>query len=154
FKYQADLESIADANGSTRDTRTSGYQASVDYVVGKLRSFGYHPQITSFNLPEWIENSTPVLTRTDVDPDKSYVPGTAADDDTADVDFITFELSPSGDLTDVPVVPTNDIVIPSPGGTTSGCEPGDFPAAVDGAVALIQRGTCAFVDKLANAEDA
>jgi len=64
FKHQANLESIADANGGTRDTRTPGYQASVDFVVKKLRSFGYHPQITSFNLPEWVENSTPVLTRT------------------------------------------------------------------------------------------
>jgi len=93
FKYQADLETIADANGSTRDTRTSGYQASVDYVVGKLKSFGYMPKIVQFNLPEWVENGTPVLTRTDVDPDQSYVAGTAADDDSPAVDFITFELS-------------------------------------------------------------
>ncbi len=75
FKHQADLEAIGDANGGTRDTRTPGYQASVDYVAGQLRSYGYRPQIVQFNLPEWVENSTPVLTRTDVDPDKSYGPG-------------------------------------------------------------------------------
>jgi Zn-dependent M28 family amino/carboxypeptidase len=153
FKYQGDLEAIADANGSTRDTRTPGYQASVDYVVGKLKSFGYKPQIVQFNLPEWVENSTPVLTRTDVDPDRSYKAGTAADDDSPAVDFITFELSPSGNLTNVPVVPTNDVQIPSTGGSTSGCEPEDYPAAVNGAVALIQRGTCPFVQKLSVAED-
>ena len=34
----------------------------------------------------------------------------------------------------VKVVPTNDIVIPSPGGTTSGCEMSDFPAATSGAI--------------------
>jgi Zn-dependent M28 family amino/carboxypeptidase len=154
FKHQADLEAIADANGGTRDSRTPGYQASVDYVVSQLRSYGYRPQITQFNLPEWVENSTPVLTRTDVDPDESYTPGTAADDDSPNVDFITFELSPSGNLTNLPVVPTNDIVIPSPGGTTSGCEMEDFPAATAGAISLIQRGTCPFVQKLANAEAA
>jgi len=154
FKHQADLEAIADANGGTRDARTPGYQASVDYVVSQLRSYGYRPQITQFNLPEWVENSTPVLTRTDVEPDESYTPGTAADDDSPDVDFITFELSPSGNLTNVPVVPTNDIQIPSPGGSTSGCEPEDYPAAVSGAVALIQRGTCPFVQKLSAAQDA
>ena len=49
------------------------------------------------------------------------------------------------------MVPTNDVVIPSPGGSTSGCEAADFPAAVAGAVALIQRGTCAFTQKLQNA---
>jgi len=154
FKHQADLEAIADANGGTRDARTPGYQASVDYVVSQLRSYGYRPRITQFNLPEWVENSTPVLTRTDVEPDESYTPGTAADDDSPDVDFITFELSPSGNLTNVPVVPTNDIQIPSPGGSTSGCEPEDYPAAVSGAVALIQRGTCPFVQKLSAAQDA
>ena len=115
FKHQADLETIADANGNTRDTRTPGYKASVDYVVSQLKSYGYKPEIVQFNLPEWVENSTPVLTRTDVDPDESYIPGTAADDDSPAVDFITFELSPSGNLTNVPVVPTNDILIPSTG---------------------------------------
>ena len=154
FQHQADLEAIANANDNTRDTRTSGYQASVDYVVSQLKSYGYSPQIVQFNLPEWVENTTPLLSRTDVDPDKSYVAGTAADDDSPAVDFITFELSPSGTLTDVPVVPTNDILIPSPGGSTSGCEPGDYPAEVDGAIALIQRGTCPFVQKISMAEDA
>ena len=158
FHNQADLEAIADApgNNGTRDTRTPGYLDSVDYVVNELESYGYDPEITEFNLPEWVENSVPVA-----GPDrssatnKSYVPGSAADDDSPSVDFITFELSPSGTLTNVPVVPTTDVTIPSPGGTTSGCEPGDFPQpATTGAVALIQRGTCAFVQKLSNAEDA
>jgi Zn-dependent M28 family amino/carboxypeptidase len=154
FKHQGDLEAIAERNGGTRDTRTPGYQASVDYVVSELRSYGYRPEIVQFNLPQWVENSTPVLTRTDVAPPVSYTPGTAADDDSPNVDFITFELSPSGTLTNVPVVPTNDIVIPSPGGTTSGCEMTDFPAATTGAISLIQRGTCPFVQKLSNAQTA
>jgi Zn-dependent M28 family amino/carboxypeptidase len=154
LQHQGDLEAIGNANANTRDTRTSGYQASVDYVVDQLRSYGYQPQIVNFNLPEWVENSTPVMSRTDVDPDESYVAGTAAGDDSPDVDFITFELSPSGDLTNVPVVPTNDVQIPSTGGSTSGCEAEDYPAAVSGAIALIQRGTCPFVQKLSMAQGA
>ena len=77
FDNQADLEAIADSpgNNGTRDTRTPGYLDSVDYVVDQLKSYGYDPEITEFNLPEWVENSTPVLTRTDLDPDKSYRPG-------------------------------------------------------------------------------
>jgi hypothetical protein len=74
FGHHADLEAIADANGGTRDTRTPGYQASVDHVVNQLQSYGYRPQIVQFNLPEWVENSTPLLSRTHVDPDKAYVP--------------------------------------------------------------------------------
>src|SRR4029450_7891981 len=80
--------------------------------------------------------------------------GPPPDDHRPNVHFITFELSPSGNLTNVPVVPTNDVVIPSPGGTTSGCEMEDLPAATAGAISLIRRGTCPFVQKLANAEDA
>ena len=54
------------------------------------------------------------------------------------------------------MVPVNDIVIPSPAADTSnaGCEPADFPAATAGAISLLQRGTCPFVQKLANAQAA
>ena len=37
---------------------------------------------------------------------------------------------------------------PPPAASKSGCAASDYPAAVAGAVALIQRGTCAFVDKI------
>ena len=153
FKHQAELEAIADANGATRHTETQGYLDSVDYVVDELESYGYDAKVLQFNIPEWVENTTPTLARTDVEPDTSYAAGTEADSDTPAVDFITFEQSPSATLTDVPVVPV-EVTIPSPGGSTSGCEAEDFPAEVAGAVALIQRGTCAFVQKLLNAEEA
>jgi Zn-dependent M28 family amino/carboxypeptidase len=51
-------------------------------------------------------------------------------------------------------VPTNDIVIPPTAepSSTSGCEATDFPAPPPGnAVALIQRGTCTFQQKVENA---
>ena len=35
-----------------------------------------------------------------------------------------------------------------------GCEPEDFPTTTSGAISLIQRGTCPFVQKLSNAQDA
>ncbi len=87
---------------------------------------------------------------------KTYVPGTAADDNSPAVDYITFEFSPTADVPNARVVPTNDIVIPSPATDTSnsGCEAADFPAATSGAISLIQRGTCPFVQKLANAQTA
>ncbi len=151
FKHQAELEAIADANGATRHTKTPGYVASVDYVVNELESYGYDAKVLQFDIPDWSENATPTFARTDVG--KSYTAGTAADDNTPTVDFITLEQSPSGTLTDVPIVPV-DITIPSLGGTTSGCTLADFPAEVSGAVALIQRGTCGFTDKLMNAERA
>ena len=65
----------------------------------------------------------------------------------------TFEYSGSGDVTGE-VVPTNDLVIPATPApsSTSGCEPGDFtPAGPEPEIALIQRGTCDFAVKAANA---
>jgi Zn-dependent M28 family amino/carboxypeptidase len=149
-EHQLALQHIADLNGGTRYTRTSGYTASAEYVKATLEKAGYDAHYEMFNMPIWQENAAPVLQQ--VSPtNKTYVAGSAADDDSPSVDFIAFEHSPTKALTNVNVVPTNDIVIPSPGGTTSGCQVSDFPAATSGAVSLIQRGTCAFTLKLQNA---
>ena len=153
LEHQQALQHIADLNGGTRYTRTSGYTASAAYVKATLEKAGYDAHYEMFNMPVWNETAPPVLQQ--VSPtNKTYVAGSAADDDSPSVDFIAFEHSPTKSLTNVKVVPTDDIVIPSPGGTTSGCEMSDFPAATTGAVSLIQRGTCAFVAKLANAVEA
>jgi Zn-dependent M28 family amino/carboxypeptidase len=65
------------------------------------------------------------------------------------------EYSGSGTVT-APVQAV-DLVLP-PGATastsTSGCEPSDFAGFVAGRVALLQRGTCDFVVKAENAENA
>jgi Zn-dependent M28 family amino/carboxypeptidase len=65
------------------------------------------------------------------------------------------EYSGDGDVTGL-IVPAKDVVIPpSPTpGSTSGCEDSDFPAETTGNVALIQRGTCTFGEKIQNAEEA
>jgi Zn-dependent M28 family amino/carboxypeptidase len=148
--HQKALQNIADQNGGTRYTRTSGYTASAAYVKATLEKAGYAARYEMFNMPIWQENAPPVLQQ--VSPTaKTYTPGSAADDNSPSVDFIAFEHSPTKSLTNVKVVPTNDIVIPSPGGTTSGCEMSDFPDATKDAVSLIARGTCGFTLKLQNA---
>ena len=149
-EHQKALQNIADLNGGTRYTRTPGYTASAAYVKATLEKAGYNARYENFNMPIWRESAAPVLQLTSPS-NKSYRPGTAADDDSPNVDFIAFEHAPTKSLTNVAVVPTNDIVIPSPGGTNSGCEASDFPTATSGAVSLIQRGTCAFTLKLQNA---
>ena len=149
-EHQKTLQNIADLNGGTRATRTPGYTASAAYVKATLEKAGYDAHYEMFNMPEWHENAPPVLQQV-APTSKTYVPGSAADDNSPSVDFIAFEHSPTKSLANVNVVPTNDIVIPSPGGTTSGCEMSDFPAATKDAVSLIQRGTCAFTLKLENA---
>ncbi len=70
-------------------------------------------------------------------------------------EYEVMEYSGDGDVTGL-IVPTKDVVIPpSPTpGSTSGCEDADFPAETAGNVALIQRGTCTFGEKVQNAEEA
>ena len=50
--------------------------------MDELESYGYDAKVLQFNIPEWVENTTPTLARTDVDPDTSYTAGTEADSDT------------------------------------------------------------------------
>lgn len=47
-----------------------------------------------------------------------------------------------------------DLHVPSPGGSTSGCEAADFAGFAAGSIALIQRGTCTFEQKTLNAQAA
>jgi Zn-dependent M28 family amino/carboxypeptidase len=151
--HQQRLQDIADVNGSTRDVFGTGFSDSVDYVVRVLERAGYDAQVTPFNYPTWSETQLPLLDQ--VTPTaKTYRPGTEAQSGTDEADFITFGQSPTTSLDDVPVIPVGGIVIPSPGGSESGCEADDYPAAVSGAVALIQRGTCAFATKWQLAQDA
>ena len=55
--------------------------------------------------------------------------------------------SPTVVLTNAPVFPVGGIVDPPTGGSASGCAAADY-AGVSGKVALVQRGTCPFVDEV------
>ncbi len=56
------------------------------------------------------------------------------------------------DLTDIPL--EGELVLMTSGGSAEGCGPADNPAELDGKIALIRRGSCLFVDKILNAQDA
>jgi Zn-dependent M28 family amino/carboxypeptidase len=63
------------------------------------------------------------------------------------------EYSGSGEVT-APLEAVGGIVIPSPGGSESGCSATDFADFTEGSIALIQRGTCPFRQKAENAQAA
>jgi Zn-dependent M28 family amino/carboxypeptidase len=144
--HERAFQQIANQTGGTRAAHTPGYDASVDYVARRLRRAGYQVRLREFDFPNYqvLGPSTfQQLTPTD----KTYV---------EDTDYLTPEFSGGGTV-EAEIVPTSDIVIPDPGGpgaSTSGCEASDFPAETAGNIALIQRGTCFFTDKVANAEAA
>jgi aminopeptidase Y len=143
LEHERNFQSIATMNGGTRTTGTAGYDASVDYVEWRLERAGYNVRREPFNYPTWAENSPPTL----ITGDRTWTPTT---------DFLTFGFSPAGDTGVLPVVPvTNNVDPPTPAPTSdAGCSAEDYPAETEGAISLIQRGTCPFVQKLALAAEA
>jgi Zn-dependent M28 family amino/carboxypeptidase len=151
-EHQTALQRIATLNDDTREVFSPGYTESLDYVVQTLKDAGYNPKVTPFNFPIWKESKPPVLNMVSPTP-KTYRPGTAADSDQPTADFITMGNSPTKELTNAPVFPVGEIDDPPVGGGDSGCKAADY-TGVSGKVALVQRGTCAFVAKWALAEEA
>lgn len=134
------FQAIADEHGD-RASGNPGYAASRDYVVQKLRAAGYTPRVQTFDFPFFSENQPSVLEQ--VSPDATTYPTT---------DFSVMSFSGAGDVTaDVVAVDTDATATNT---STSGCEAEDFAGFPAGAIALMQRGSCAFGDKAANAEAA
>jgi Zn-dependent M28 family amino/carboxypeptidase len=143
--HQAAFQSHADASGGTRVAGTAGHDLSAQYVADLMLGAGYQVTLQAFEFPFFQELSPAILEQ--VAPNAvAYVNG---------VDHTIMQYSAAGDVT-APVVATNDLVLPpSPApSSTSGCELTDFPGDTLGAIALIQRGTCTFQQKVLNAEAA
>lgn len=125
------LQRIADQNEGNRASGTPGYQASVDYIAGKLRAAGFNVDTPEFSYEAYFLDNINLTvggakTATDA---LEYSPPT-----------------PQGGI-DAPlaVVPVDD---------TPGCQPKDYDGVdVNGKVALIQRGSCDFAAKQQIAAD-
>jgi Zn-dependent M28 family amino/carboxypeptidase len=137
-EHMRTFQDIADAHGGNRAAGTPGYDASAEYVADRARAAGLAVSMQEFEFT-FFELRSESLQRTDPAP-AMFV---------ADTDFATMRLSAGGDVT-AQVVPV-DVLLPATGGSTSGCEPADFTGFPVGAVALMQRGTCEFRLKVANA---
>ncbi|MBK6769605.1 MAG: M20/M25/M40 family metallo-hydrolase [Ardenticatenales bacterium] len=136
------LQGIADGNGGNRAIGSPGYAESVAYARAQLEAVGYTVEVRPFSYPG--HRSPPPATFAQLAPDtRAFVLGT---------DFVQGSLSGSGDVT--AAVTAVDVVVPppaAPNGSTSGCEAADFAAFPAGAIALVQRGTCPFDDKIGHA---
>jgi Zn-dependent M28 family amino/carboxypeptidase len=133
--HQAALQAIADENDGHRFAGFEGYNASVDYVVGKLRAAGYDPQVQTFNYLAFQPVGPSTLQQ--VAPSQiTYVEGT---------DFGAITQSDPGDVT--AAVRAVDLQLGLGNTSTSGCEAVDYAGFPAGSIALLQRGTCTFEQK-------
>ncbi|MDH3231290.1 MAG: M20/M25/M40 family metallo-hydrolase [Alphaproteobacteria bacterium] len=137
--HQQALQNIADANDGVRLSGTSGYDASVDYVVAELTWAGYDVQVQAFDFqsfrptgPSTLEQVAPGFVTYAENTDYNLMSQTDAGDVTGLVTAVDFDLSPGN-------------------ASTSGCEAGDFAGFPAGDIALIQRGACTFQLKAENA---
>lgn len=137
-EHQAAFQAIADANGGIRAAGTPGYDASVGYVVDRLRAAGWTVTLDEFPFlyspPAALQQVAPIAA--------TYETG-------------AFTGTGYADITGA-VIPVDTALVP-PRASTSGCEAADF-AGLDFSglsdIALIQRGTCTFADKALNAQAA
>jgi Zn-dependent M28 family amino/carboxypeptidase len=136
------LQEIADANEGTRAAGLPGYDASAEYVADEVRKAGYDVRLHSFEFDFFEETADPQFAQTSPD-QVTY----AVEDD-----FLTMTFSGSGDVT-APAEAV-DLALAPPRASTSGCEARDFAGFTAGNVALVQRGTCTFLQKASNAEAA
>jgi Zn-dependent M28 family amino/carboxypeptidase len=145
LEHERALQDIAIANGDNRAATTPGYDASVAYVQRRLQRAGYRVSLDSFDFASWEKLGPSTLERVSPEP-TVWV---------EDTDYIVAQFSAAGDVTGEVFVAGNTVVPPTgdPGTGVSGCDPADFAGAA-GKIALIQRGTCPFVQKYQNAQDA
>ena len=135
------LQKIADANGGTRAAGTPGHVASAEYIESKLQAAGYETTRQEFSY----DNTTL---------DRAEFSQLAPDPmDYALTDqFFPMDFSGEGDVSAPATV--IDVNLVGDRANTSGCEASDFTGFTAGNIAIMQRGTCTFAVKAANAEAA
>ena len=126
-EHQAALQTIADANGSTRVSGTLGYDQSADYVMARLQAAGWKVTQQNFDFQTFVTLSPSVL--------QQVAPPPAGP-----VEHTIMSYSGSGDVTASVTALTG-----------LGCNAADFAGFPAGNIALIPRGTCAFAIKATNA---
>jgi Zn-dependent M28 family amino/carboxypeptidase len=119
------LQDIANANNGTRAVGTPGYDATVDYVVNTLRNSGFDVQ-------------TPEFSGRVSHADK---PAVTVGGKTVEAGALDYTLGTPPDGVSGPLVA-------APSGDNLGCAASDFDGlAVQGAVVLVNRGSCPFAQK-------
>jgi hypothetical protein len=153
-QHEAVLALIGEVANGNRLSGTSGYDASALYVAAAARLAGHSVRFHDFDyeldfLADW---KAPILAVTSGDR-RSFVPGIAGA--APGGDFGSMYASPSGDLRNRQIFAADLSLPPGPPNTSdSGCEPEDFAGIEAGAIVLLQRGTCAILDKWLNAQSA
>ncbi|HXH31489.1 MAG TPA: M28 family peptidase [Bacteriovoracaceae bacterium] len=135
------LQGIADANNGNRSAGSSGHELSANYVAQQLLAAGFKVELAPFSFMKFSKLSAAFSQAAPAE--VSYA---------EEKDFQVMNYSGSGSVTAALVAV--DVQLGVGNASTSGCEKEDFATFIPGTVALIQRGTCAFQQKVENAQAA
>ena len=138
MNHLTNLDSIAQDNSNNRALGTSGGLATRSYLKETLSDLGYRVWTEPFTLSFFQNLSDPVLQYNEQDYSVATFMYSAAGEVVADFTTVDVQIPPG----------------PSANSSTSGCEEADFLDFPAGNIAVLQRGTCTFGTKVANAEAA
>jgi Zn-dependent M28 family amino/carboxypeptidase len=139
FQWIADQNPGPGGHGN-RNSGTSGYKASVDYVAGLMRGAGYRVTIQPYKWADFSVTGVPAF-------------DAAGQTYRISQDWFVARLSGSGILTAL-AQPTGGAGAAAVRDSNTGCSRSDFAGFVPGHIALLQRGSCAYDTGVANAEAA
>jgi Zn-dependent M28 family amino/carboxypeptidase len=137
------LAEIGQASNDTRAWTTDGQLESADYVVQVLEAAGYEVWEDLHVIEDLVvtdasfETVTPEAAEHTLNESWGVFNGSAAGDVTAPVTAVDLSLPPGEEANT----------------STSGCQASDWDGFPAGHVALVQRGTCTFAQKVTHAED-
>lgn len=138
MEHLKELQHIADDNKGNRSAGSTGHELSANYVAQQLLAAGYEVQLEPFSFLKFTKIAAGLST-SEIVYEKEK-------------EFATMSYSGSGSVSSAAV--GVDLQLGAGNKSTSGCEKEDFASFPRGQIALIQRGTCAFGDKVLNAQAA
>ncbi|MGH9193232.1 MAG: M28 family metallopeptidase [Acidimicrobiales bacterium] len=152
LQHEVALQVRAALNAGNRLSGTPGYDGSVNYVAGRARAAGLDvgTQTFDYTLDFLADFEPPVLS---IRRGERFVPGIAGASLGGDFGSM-FKSTPYGTDITAPVWAI-DLVLPpgeAPNTSTSGCEESDYAGVPEGAIIIVQRGTCTFAQKFTLAD--
>lgn len=138
MNHLKELQKIASTNNGNRSAGTTGHELSANYVAQQLLAANYEVKLVPFRFMKFTKHSASLV-----------VDSTPLEDNK---DFSVMSYSGSGEA--VSKLAAVDLSLGAGNQSSSGCEAEDFSNFEAGSIALIQRGTCNFGQKVENAQAA
>jgi hypothetical protein len=152
LEHERALQAIAVTEAGNRLSGTPGHDRSADYVAQRAAAAGFDVDVPEFqyNLDFLADFEAPALS---IEGGTEFIGGIAGA--TLGGDFGSmFKTTPYSIDVSAPVWAV-DLALPAvgpPNTSTSGCQDADYAGMPQGAIIIVQRGTCTFADKFLRAD--